>query len=580
MRFAPRLILLSAFLLAAPHANAAPPFVVKPGSLSPRLGEAIDLGPVPLTESHAVVVGLALRNRDDLEALLQELQDPTSPNYHRFLTQEEFNARYAPLPEDEQAVVDHLQSSGLEITDRFSNRLIVGARGSVGAIQRAFGVRLHAVRLKGARHFAALEEPRIPASLASVVVGVIGLDDLSEMHPRLRGGTPAAAPNAALGSNCCSFSPNDLGTFYGGSTGFDGTGQTIVIAGAFAWKDSDNTDFNNQWGLAQLPSGSAQICTGTGILKSGCRFSNQNSIEIALDVEYAHGTAPGAVILNYMARTTAFSSFTTMYNTVVSDNPGHVVSTSWGGCESSLSTSTQTTDDNVFANANAIGQSWFAASGDNGSRDCGTSVITVDHPANSPHVIGVGGTTAACSGGMNPSDPACAGYGSEVGWDGSGGGVSSVFARPAWQTGCGVPGGSTRLVPDVALEADTSPGNYVLENGSWYIVGGTSDAAPQWAGFWAQLNQKTGGSGLGNPGPLLYSLCGTSALHDITSGSNGDYSAGPGFDLVTGLGTIEATQLIPPATTPSVPSLSWEGGAVFLLLGAAGALLRWRRRPA
>ena len=577
MRIAPRLLLLSALLLATAHAQAAAPSVVKPGSLSPHLREATDLGPAPLSESHAVVVGLALRNRDDLEAFLQELQDPTSPNYHRFLTQEEFNERFAPRPEDEQAVVDHLQSNGLEITDRFSNRLIVGARGNVGAIERAFGVRLHGVRLKGARHFAALEEPRIPASLAPVVVGVIGLDDLSEMHPHLRGGTPTAAPNASLGSSCCSFSPNDLRTFYDGSTGFDGTGQTIVIAGAFAWKDSDNTGFNTQWSLPPLPAGSGQICTGI-IFKSACKFSNQNSLEIALDVEYAHGTAPGAVILNYMAGTTAFSSFATMYNRVVSDNPGHVVSTSWGGCESSLSTSTQTSDDNIFANANAIGQSWFAASGDNGSRDCGTSVITVDHPANSPHVIGVGGTTAACSGGMTPSSPACAGYGSETAWSGSGGGISSVFARPAWQTGCGVPAGSTRLVPDVALEADTTPGNYVLENGSWYIVGGTSDAAPQWAGFWTQLNQKTGGSGLGNPGPLLYSLCGTPALHDITSGSNGDYSAGVGYDMVTGLGTIDAKNMIAPSQE-SVPALSSRGVAILALLGAAFMVLRRKRAP-
>jgi kumamolisin len=111
-------------------------------------------------------------------------------------------------------------------------------------------------------------------------------------------------------------------------------------------------------------------------------------------------------------------------------------------------------NDNIFANANAIGQSWFAASGDDGSRDC-SGLLTVDHPANSPHVMGVGGTTPACSGGMMASSPACAGYGSETGWSGSGGGISTLFVRPSFQTGCGVPG-STRLVPDVSLEADNS----------------------------------------------------------------------------------------------------------------------------
>src|SRR5256885_8645927 len=145
---------------------------------------------------------------------------------------------------------------------------------------------------------------------------------------------------------------------------------------------------------------------------------------------------------------------------------------------------------------------------------------------------------------MTSSSLGCAGYGSERGWSASAGGMSQVFARPSYQTGCGVPPGSTRLVPDVALESDTSPGNYVAENGVWYIVGGTSGAAPQWAAFFAELNQRLGGTGLGNPGPRLYSLCGTSAFHDVTLGSNGDYFAGPGYDLVTGLGTIEARNFL------------------------------------
>src|SRR5205823_6614086 len=282
---------------------------------------------------------------------------------------------------------------------------------------------------------------------------------------------------------------------------------------------------------------------------AGCNFSSQNSIEIALDVEYAHGTAPAARILNYMAASTSDASFTTMYNRIVTDNPGHVVSTSWGACEVGLSAASQRTNDNIFANGNAIGQSWFAASGDSGSRDC-NNILGVDNPANSPHVVGVGGPTRACGSGLTPSGPGCGGCGSETAWSGSGGGVSQVFARPAFQQGCGVPAGTTRLVPDVALEANTSPGNYVLEGGFWYIVGGTSGAAPQWAGLAAELVQQKGGA-LGNPGALLYGRCGTAALHDITSGSNGDYSAGVGYDLVTGLGSFDARLLLNPGAPTS-----------------------------
>ena len=156
---------------------------------------------------------------------------------------------------------------------------------------------------------------------------------------------------------------------------------------------------------------------------------------------------------------------------------------------------------------------------------------------------------------MTRSSPACAGYGSETGFSGSGGGVSQVFARPAFQTGCRVPAGTQRLVPDVALEANPSPGNYVAEGGFWYIVGGTSIAAPQWAGFVALLNQKLGGSGVGNPGARLYGICGTSAFHDVTSGENGDYRAGEGFDMVTGLGTPEVRNFLePPSTTTTTSS--------------------------
>jgi len=522
-------------------------------SLSPLVGEAVDLGRRAPDAPHHVVVGLELRNRDTLEWFLADVQDPASPRYGRFLSQEAFDALYAPTEADEAAVVAHLERHGLRVTERAPNRLLVGARGSATAVERAFGVELHDVSFRGARRFTALSEPTFPADVARAVVGVIGLDDLVERRAHVRTSVPVAAPRAALGSNCCHLSPNDLAVFYDVPTITSGAGQTIVIMGVYAWKDTDNSTFNTQWGLPQLPAGSGQVCTGSANAQ-GCKFNNQNSIEIALDVEYAHGTAPGARILNYMSASTSFADFTVAYNRIVTDNPGHVVTTSWGACEAGVSTATQQTDDNIIANGNAIGQSWFAASGDNGSRDCST-VLTVDNPANSPHVIGVGGTTPACSSGMTSSHPACGGYGSESGWSGSGGGISQIFARPAFQTGCSVPAGTKRLVPDVSLEADTSPGNYVVEGGSWYAVGGTSGAAPQWAGVLALLNQRLGGSGVGNPGARLYGLCATSAFHDVTSGSNGDYAAGPGFDLVTGIGTVEAKNLLaiaaPSTTTTS-----------------------------
>ncbi len=533
---------LIVFAIAALSADAGLATPARYSSASPRLRDAVDAGRAPRSDHHHVLVGLELRNREALETFLADVQDPTSPRYQQFLTQDEFNALYAPTPDQEEAIVRHLRAAGVKIATRARNRLLVEGVGSVAALERAFGVEIHHVLLGEKKHYAALGEPSLPAGIAGQVVGVIGLDDLSEVRAHVQAAQPAVAPSAALGSNCCHLSPNDLFTLYHNSSSFPGTGQTIVIAGAYAWKDSDNTTFSTQWGLPQLPAGSGQVCTG-GPGSSGCNFSNQNSIEIALDVEYAHGTAPNARILNYMSASTALTDFTATYNRIVTDNPGHVVTTSWGACEALMASGTQHTDDNIFANANAIGQSWFAASGDNGSKDC-NSTVTVDNPANSPHVIGVGGTTPTCSAPMTSSSPGCSGYGSESAWSGSGGGVSQVFLRPAFQTGCNVPAGNQRLVPDVALESDTSPGNYVIENGGWYIVGGTSGAAPQWAGLFAELDQRRGGTGLGNPGAFLYGLCGTAALHDVTSGSNGDYSAGVGYDRVTGLGSFDATNLL------------------------------------
>src|SRR5262245_42531968 len=534
--------LVAATLFPPPRFAIAATPVGIPGSVSPLVAQATDLGPAPASETHRIVVALALRERDALDDFLRDVADPASPRYRRFLTPEEFNARYAPKAANEQELVAYLEQNGLRVSERFPNRLLVGATGSAGAIEQAFGITLHHVRLGGRDHFAAFEEPRFPAHLADVLIGIFGLDDLSEMHPRARSTGPVPAPQASIGGSCCSLSPNDLAIFYDRNTSPNGAGQTIAIAGAYAWKDSNNVNFDAHWGLAQLPTGSAQICTGAGN-PQGCRFNQQQSIEVALDVEYAHGTAPGAVVLNYMSASTAFSDFAVAYNRIVTDNPGHIVTTSWGACEAGISSSTQTANDQIFASGNAIGQSWFAASGDAGSRDC-QNLLGVDHPANSPHVIGVGGTSPTCNGGMTAGNPACAGYGSESGWSGSGGGVSSLFPRPSWQAGCGVPAGAERLVPDVALEADSSPGNYVLKSGFWYVVYGTSGAAPQWAGSFALLNEAIGGSGLGDPGALLYSLCGTNAYHDIATGSNGDYSATSGYDLVTGLGTIDTANFM------------------------------------
>lgn len=549
------LLLAAALALASvavPFGAAGPTGrVALSGNLSPLLSQATDLGPAPLDAPMRVVYSLQLRDPAGLERFLADVQDPASPVYHQFLTQDGFNARFGPTADQERAVVDFLQASGLAVTQTFSNRLLVEAQGSVADVQRAFGVEVHAFLLDGKVQHAALQEPSVPADLAPFTVGVLGLADLGERHPMSAQATLVGPqgmdPKSALGSNCCYFAPPDLNNAYSENHNVapnNGAGQTGVIAGAYDFKDTDLSAFNSQFGLPSTTV--TRVCVyGGGALPSSCKYNSQQSIEISLDIEYIHGTAPAASLYSYMAQSTQFTDFTTMENRVVTDNRGHSVSESWGACEQAIAPSTITSEDNVFANGAAVGQSWFFASGDDGSKDCNNgTVLGTDYPASSDKVTGVGGTHLTCSSGFTAGQPVCGGWGSETAWSGSGGGQSTVHARPAWQTGCGVPAGTQRLVPDVALEADTSPGNLVAKGGFWYAVGGTSDAAPQYAGMFTALNAAKGGSGLGLANARLYALCGGSTYHDVTSGSNGDYSAGAGYDMVTGLGTVIESNLL------------------------------------
>jgi kumamolisin len=532
--------LLLLALLVLPAVGGAPPgHTRKPGSVAPDAAAAQDEGLAAATQRVAISVGLELRNKDLLERFLAQASDPASPLYARWLTQDQFNALFGPTADQEARVVAWLAASGFTVTQTFPNRLLVNAVGDAAGVRAAFQVDLHKVRLDGAPGYAILDDPSFPSDIAAFTTGVMGLDDLTQA----RAHHTKVQPHDNLGTACCYFSPRDLNNFYsedhlGAHTG---AGQTIVIVGAYDFLTSDFTGFNAQMALANPAV--TRVCAGAG---AGCAFSSSQSSEISLDIEYAHGTAPSAALVSVMSQSTLLTDFTTAYNQVVTGNYGHAVSTSWGLCEKQMSSATRASDDNIFANGNALGQSWFAASGDAGSNDCPAQVGRkgVDYPASSPYVMGVGGTTPTCpAGSFTPSNPVCSGYGSEAGWSGSGGGDSVYYAKPSWQTGCSVPTGN-RHVPDVSLEANPTPGNLVAFNGAWYAIGGTSDAAPQLAGIFAALNQAKAPGGVGLPGTRLYQLCAGTSFHDIVSGSNGAYTAAAGYDRVTGIGTINEGNLI------------------------------------
>jgi kumamolisin len=258
--------------------------------------------------------------------------------------------------------------------------------------------------------------------------------------------------------------------------------------------------------------------------------------------------APGATIQGVIGRNAALSTFTTVYNFIVTQLPStHVVSTSWGLCEAQMPSAVMSSDNNIFKQGAAQGQSWFVASGDSGADDCGNGGTTpeVDFPASSPFITAIGGTVLT-----TPFDSTgtATGYGSETAWSGGGGGKSVIFSKPSYQAGV-TPADGGRDVPDVSLEAGPSPGNLLVFNSRLYRAWGTSLAAPQWAGLFAIVNQIKGGSGLGNANLRLYGLgVAGNGYHDVTTGNNSNgtttgFQAGPGYDQVTGWGSYNAYQL-------------------------------------
>jgi len=493
-----------------------------------------------------LTVGLTLRNQAELDNLLIAQQDPPSPLYHRWLTPQEFTDRFAPTQNDYDATIEWLHQQNFSITGTWPNRLLVNARASVAKVDKAFGTSITHYDHDGKKVFAPSNNPSIPTSLAHIVTSIGGLDDLSILRPHLSNKPHASTkPNLILGSTTL-FGPKDLHVAHNFSPlfnlGLNGTGQKIAIATAFTYKISDINKFESVSGLPVSPSSRFQNFFPTG------RTAQLNQ-ETTLDVEWASSMAPGSTIQVVSAKSAALSNFTTVYNYIVTNlSNTHTVSTSWGLCETLMPAAVMTTNHAIFSQGAAQGQSWFAASGDNGSQDCGTSstLPAVDFPASSPSITAVGGTnlTVAVDTANNTI-----GYGSETAWSGAGGGKSNAFSKPYYQATSTPPDGK-RSVPDVALEAGPTPGNLMVYNGKYYRIWGTSVAAPQWAGLFAIANQKVGGAGLGIANPRIYTL-GTLAngYHDVTSGCNSTsttpgFCASVGYDQVTGWGSYNAYDFV------------------------------------
>jgi kumamolisin len=486
---------------------------------------AARVGPVQPQQVLSVSVIVKRKNPLNLEAL-----------GGRILTPEEFDAQYAADPASFEALWAFAQQHGLAVDEAASSlsRRTMVLRGPARAMEQAFGVTLHDYQETGTqRHFHTFTGPvSLPEGPAGQVEAVLGLDarPVAKTHCRFLKDLKKIRP-AAAGAN--PFNPPQVAALYDYPTGVNGAGQTIALielGGGYTTSDIQ-TYFS---GLGLTPPTVVAVSVDGGTNSPG--DPNGADAEVALDIQVAGSIANGARIAVYFAPNTD-QGFIDAITTAVHDttNKPSVISISWGGPESSWAQTSITALDNACQSAAALGVTITVAAGDNGSSD-GASGNNVDFPASSPHVLACGGTELIGSGTKITS---------EVVWnDGAqggatGGGYSAVFPLPSWQTSAGITG-SGRGVPDVAGDAAPESGYNILVDGQREAVGGTSAVAPLWAALIALINQKKG-SPVGFVNPALYPDI--KDFRDITQGNNGAYSAGPGWDPCTGLGSPNGTEL-------------------------------------
>jgi kumamolisin len=436
-------------------------------------------------------------------------------------------------------------------------RRTVQLTGTAADMQRAFGVVLEQKLINGEEYRVREGGINLPESLTGVVEAVLGLDNRPQARPHFRVHKPragAAAPS--------SYTPPQVAEAYKFPSGSSGAGQTIgIIELGGGYRQTDLTAYFKTLNLA------APAITAVSVDGGKNKPSNANSAdgEVMLDIEVAGSVAAGAKIVVYFTPNTD-QGFTDAITTAVHDaaNKPSVVSISWGGPESSWTQQSMTALDAACQSAAALGVTITVAAGDDGSTDGGTG-NNVDFPASSPHVLACGGTKLDANGATIVSEVVWNELANKEG--ATGGGVSNVFALPSWQANAHVPAPSKstggRGVPDVAGDADPVTGYTIRVDGQTTVIGGTSAVAPLWAGLVAVANQQLG-THVGFIQPAIYAAKAASAFNDITVGNNGAFSAGPGWDACTGLGSPIAGKLIPllaPASTSAKSSSSKTGKA-------------------
>jgi len=549
-------------LLAAcsgqPAARQASSTVVT--STTPTLNSAAaatELGPTPAGEGIQFTVSLRLPGAAELDAYLHDLITPGSSSYQQFLAPEEFGARFGLSQARIAPIVAWLESGGLAAR-LMPQRTSIAVSGSAGQVSNLLGVELvDWENAAGRRYHVPVGEVAVPANLNGDVAAVLGLNT----EPLIR---PSAVPTPLKAGAGDGLVPSTVSKAYEidplHDAGLNGEGMTIAIVSFDTFTPSDVELFDRNFGytggtpveLIRLAGASTEIGEGAG--------------EVALDIQVIRGIAPKAQIIDYEGPNTS-DGFVPIISRIVADGRAKIVSISWGLCENWSAPSSMRAEQREFAAAFAAGISIFSSSGDDAAYDCRRVDISdnpferdlspgVDWPTSSPSVISVGGTFLTLR--EDGTYVEEAGWEEPLGGGGGGGGLSAIQERPDWQSGVGVDNSASngmRQVPDVAGPADPTSGFVVtytdyemgLVSGQ---VGGTSAAAPFWAAsmlLTQQLAEREGVAGLGPLGPVLYQISAEqptgAVFHDIVRGGNLLYSAGPGWDYSTGLGSPRVARL-------------------------------------
>jgi kumamolisin len=496
------------------------------GSERVLLPGARAIGP---TDPHQLMeISVILKHRQPLS---------TAKTSGKFMSHSEFASQYGADPAHIDRMRQFAKENNLQMLERGDEilRRTVTLAGTAAAMEKAFGVELTEYEHPDGSYRGRIGAIQIPEECASFIQGVFGLDDRTAARPHIRFRTQSGAFGSRVSDT--SYYPRDVAKLYNFPLEVNGADQVIgLIELNGGYRPSDIRQYFQAQGLSVPVVHTASVDQA----KNRPTTAQSADAEVMLDIEVAGSVAPGAKIVCYFTKNTSRGFIDALSMAVHDQLRGpRVISISWGAPESSWTQQAILAFDEVAQEAGLLGITIIVACGDSGSSDGVDDMQNhVDFPASCPHVLAVGGTKMVASNGVIHSETVW-NDGSQGG--STGGGYSTVFARPEWQANC--VSNTHRGVPDVAGNASPETGYNVLVDGQQMVLGGTSAVAPLWAGLIALLNQKLQ-TRAGMINPSLYAINQTTCFRDITQGNNGAYSAQPGWDATTGLGTPLGSQLL------------------------------------